>query len=212
VLSVLLRLTDSHYLFGIFRPLCCLFFFDLRVLITSLVSFGHCVVCSSSTYGFSLPLWYLSAIVLSVLLRLTDSHYLFGIFRSLCCLFFFDLRILLTSLVSFGHCVVCYSSTYGFSLALWYLSAIVLSVLLRLTDSHYLFGIFRSLCCLFFFDLRILLTSLVSFGHCVVCSSSTYGFSLPLWYLSAIVLSVLLRLTDSHYLFRIFILFLNNLH
>jgi hypothetical protein len=30
VLSVLLGLTDSDYPFGIFWPLCCLFFFDLR--------------------------------------------------------------------------------------------------------------------------------------------------------------------------------------
>ena len=30
-------------------------------------SFGHCVVCSSSIYGFWLPLWYLLPIVLSVL-------------------------------------------------------------------------------------------------------------------------------------------------
>jgi hypothetical protein len=41
-----------------------------------LVSFGHCVVCSSSIYGFWLPLWYLLAIVLSVLLRYTDYNYL----------------------------------------------------------------------------------------------------------------------------------------
>jgi preprotein translocase subunit SecG len=163
-------------LFGIFWPLCCMFFFDVRILITlwyllaiglsvllrhtnsdySLVSFGHCVVCSSSTYGFWL---------------------LFGIFWPLCCLFFFDIRILIT---------------------LWYLLAIVLSVLLRRTDSDY---------------------SLVSFGHCVVCSSSTYGFWLlfgifwplyflffldiriliTLWYLLAIVLSALLRHTDSDY-------------
>ena len=204
VLSVLLRYTDSDYLFGIFWPLCCLFFFDIRILITSLVSFGHCVVCSSSIYGFWLPLWYLLAIVLSVLLRYTDSDYLFGIFWPLCCLFFFDVRILITSLVSFGHCVVCSSSMYGFWLPLWYLLAIVLSVLLRYTDSDYLFGIFWPLCCLFFFDIRILITSLVSFGHCVVCSSSMYGFWLPLWYLLAIVLSVLLRYTDSDYLFGIF--------
>jgi hypothetical protein len=162
------------YLF--FWPLCCLFFFDIRILITlwyilaivlsvlfrhtdsdySLVSFGHCVFCSSSTYGFWL---------------------LFGIFWPLCCMFFFDVRILIT---------------------LWYLLAIVLSVLLRHTNSDY---------------------SLVSFGHCVVCSSSTYGFWLlfgifwplyflffldiriliTLWYLLAIVLSALLRHTDSDY-------------
>ena len=246
VLSVLLRFTDSHYPFGIFWPLCCLFLLDLRILITPLVSFGHCVVCSSSIYGFSLPLWYLLSIVLSVLLRFTGSHYPFGIFCplcclffldlrilitpfgifwSLCCLFFLDLRILITPLVSFVHCVVCSSQIYGFSLSLWYLLSIVLSVLLRFTDSHYPFGIFLSLCCLFFLDLRILITPLVSFGHCVVCSSSIYGFSLPLWYLLSIVLSVLLRFkgfslplwyllsivlsvllrfTDSHYLFGIF--------
>ena len=52
VLSVLLPFTDSDYPFGIIWPLCCLFFFDLRLLITPLVSFGHCVVCSTSIYGF----------------------------------------------------------------------------------------------------------------------------------------------------------------
>jgi hypothetical protein len=35
-----------------FWPLCCMFFFYSRILITPLVSFGHCVVCSSSIYGF----------------------------------------------------------------------------------------------------------------------------------------------------------------
>ena len=204
VFSVLLRFTDSHYPFGIFCPLCCLFFFDLRILITPLVSFGHCVVCSSQIYGFSLPLWYLLSIVLSVLLRFTGSHYPFGIFCPLCCLFFLDLRILITPMVSFVHCVFCSSQIYGFSLPLWYLLSIVLSVLLRFTDSHYPFGIFCPLCCLFFFDLRILITPLVSFGHCVVCSSQIYGFSLPLWYLLSIVLSVLLRFTGSHYPFGIF--------
>jgi hypothetical protein len=76
VLSVL-RFTAFDYPFGIFWSLCCLPFFDLRLLITPLVSFGHCVVCSSSIYGFWLPLWYL---------------------WSLCCLSFFDLRLLITPL------------------------------------------------------------------------------------------------------------------
>jgi hypothetical protein len=112
--------------------------FGIRMLITSLVSFDHCVVCSSSVYGFWLPLWYLLAIVLSVLLQYTDSDYLFGIFWPLCCLFFFDIQILITLLVSFGRCVVCSSSVYGFWLPLWYLLAVVLSVLLRYTDSDYI--------------------------------------------------------------------------
>ena len=112
VLSVLLWFTDSDYLFGIFWPLCCLFIFDLQILITSLVSFGHCVGCSSLTYRFWLPLWYLLAIALAVLLRFTDSDYPFGIFWPLCCLFFFDLQILIIPLVS------SYSSSYIFCIFL----------------------------------------------------------------------------------------------
>ena len=204
VLSVLPRLTACDYLFGIFWSLCCLSFLDLRLVITSLVSFGHCVVCPSSTYGLWLPLWYLLVIMLSVLPRLTACDYLFGVFWSLCCLSFLDLRLVITSLVSFGHCVVCPSSTYGLWLPLWCLLIIVLSVLPRLTACDYLFGIFWSLCCLSFLDLRLVITSLVSFGHCVVCPSSTYGLWLPLWYLLVIVLSVLPRLTACDYLFGIF--------
>jgi hypothetical protein len=61
--------------------LCCVSFFDLQILITPLVSFGHCVVCPSLIYRFWLPLWYLLAIVLCVLLWFTDSDYPFGIFK-----------------------------------------------------------------------------------------------------------------------------------
>jgi hypothetical protein len=196
-----------------FWPLCCLSFLELHHLITPLVSsnssFGHCVSCPS-IYRFWLPLWYLQTlllgIVLSVFLRFTDSDYLFGIFKlffwPLCCLSFFDLRILITSLVSsnssFGHCVSC-PSIYRFWLPLWYLQtlllATVLFVVLRFTDSGYPFGIFKlffwPLCCLSFFDLRILVTPLISsnspFGHCVVCRSSIYGFWLPLWYLQTLL-------------------------
>ena len=45
-----------------FWPLCCLFFFDLRILISSLwylQTFEQCVVGPSLMYGFWLPLWYL---------------------------------------------------------------------------------------------------------------------------------------------------------
>ena len=59
-----LRLEDSDYSFGIFWPLCCLSF-DLRILITHLVSYGLCVVCPS-TYGFWLLLWYLQTLLASV--------------------------------------------------------------------------------------------------------------------------------------------------
>ena len=46
VLSVLLRFTDSDYPFGIFWPLCWLFFFDIRILIPPLGS-------SNSSYPIS---------------------------------------------------------------------------------------------------------------------------------------------------------------
>ena len=204
VLSVLVWFTASDYLFGIFWPLYCLSLFDLQLLITSLVSFGHCVVCPCLIYSFWLPLWYLLAIVLSVLVWFTASDYLFGIFWPLCCLSLFDLQLLITSLVSFGHCVVCPCLIYSFWLPLWYLLAIVLSVLVWFTASDYLFGIFWPLYCLSLFDLQLLITSLVSFGHCVVCPCLIYSFWLPLWYLLAIVLSVLVWFTASDYLFGIF--------
>ena len=172
----------------------CLSFY-LRLLITPLVSCGHCIVCPS-IYDFWLPLWYLVAIVLSVLL-FTTSDYHFGILWPLYCLSFY-LRLLITTLVSCGHCIVC-PSIYGFWLPLWYLVAIVLSVLL-FTASDYHFGILWPLYCLSF-SLRLLITHLVSGSHCIVCPS-IYGFWLPLWYLMAIVLSVLL-FTASGYLFGI---------
>jgi hypothetical protein len=204
--------TTSYYPFGIFWSLCCLsliyhfllplwyllatvlYVLDLPLLITPLVSVGHCVVCPwfttsyypfgicwplcclSLIYHFLLPLWYLLAIVLSVL----------------------DLPLLITPLVSFGHCIIvcpwfttsyypfgicwplcCLSLIYHFLLPLWYLLAIVLSVL----------------------DLPLLITPLVSVGHCIVCPwfttsyypfgifwplyclSLIYHFLLPLWYL-----------------------------
>ena len=91
MLSVLLRLTDSDCPYDIYWQLCWLTFFDLRILIVPMVSIGHCIVCPSSIYGFWLPLWYLLVIVLSVLLRFTDSDWPYGICWPLYCLSFFDL-------------------------------------------------------------------------------------------------------------------------
>ena len=134
VLSVL-PFTDSDCTFGILWPLCCLSF-HLRILFAP-------VVCPS-IYGFWLHLWFLVAIVLSVL-PFTDSDCTcclsfhlrilitdFGILWPLCCLSV-HLRILIAPLVSCGHCAVC-PSIYGIWWHLWYLVAIVLSVL-PFTDS-----------------------------------------------------------------------------
>jgi hypothetical protein len=160
VSSALLRSTDFDYPFGILWPLCRLLFIDIQILITPLVYFGYCFVCSSSIYRWWLPLWYTLAIVSSALLRYTDSDYPFGILWPLCRLLFFDIQMMITPLVSFSHCVVCSSSIYRFSLPLLYLVAIVSSALLRYTDSDYHFGIFWPLCRLLFFDIQILITPL----------------------------------------------------
>jgi hypothetical protein len=168
VSSILLRFMPSDYLFGIFWPLYRLSYFDLCLLITPLVSFGHYIVCPTLICAFWLPLWYLLASVSSVLLWFMPSDY---------------------PSVSCGHCIVCPTSIDAFWLPLWYHLAIVSSVLLRLMASDYLFGIFWPLYRLSYFNLCLLITSLVSCGHCIVCPTSINAFWLSLWYLLAIVSS-----------------------
>jgi hypothetical protein len=126
------------------------------------------------------------------------SDYPFGILWPLCCLSF-NICLLITPLVSCGHCVVC-PSIYAFWLLLWYLVAIVLSVLQYML-SDYPFGTLWPLCCLSF-NICLLINPLVSCGHCVACPS-IYAFWYPLWYLVAIVLSVL-QYMPSDYPFGIF--------
>jgi hypothetical protein len=42
----------SDYPFGIIWPLYRLSYFDLCLLITPLISFGHCIVCPTLIYAF----------------------------------------------------------------------------------------------------------------------------------------------------------------
>ena len=204
VSSVLLRLMPFDYPFGIFWPLYRLSYFDLCLLITTLVSLGHCIVCPTAIYVFWWPICYMLAIVSSVLLRFMPSDYLFGIFWPLYCLSYFNLCLLVTPLVSVGHCIVCRTLMYVFWLPLCYMLAIGSSILLRSMPSDYLFGIFWPLYRLSYFDLCLLITPLVSFDHCIVCPTSIYAFWLPLWYLLAIVSSVLLWFMPYDYPFGIF--------
>jgi hypothetical protein len=48
---------------------CCVCFID-RCLSFCTFSFGHCVVCSSSIYGFWLPLWYLQTLLIFIICSL----------------------------------------------------------------------------------------------------------------------------------------------
>ena len=155
VLSELRLCTASDYFFGIFWSLYCPYCVYLRLLVTSLVYFGHCIVRTSSIYGLWLLLWYILVIVLSV----------FRLFT-----------LLITPLVYFILCIVRTPSIYGFWLLLWYILVIVLSVLRLFTASDKAFGIFWSLYCPYSVYLRLLITSLVYFVHCIVRTSSIYGF------------------------------------
>jgi hypothetical protein len=244
ILSVCRLFASSDYPFNIFWSLYSPYFVYIRLLITSLAYFGHCIVGTSSINGFWLPIWYIVVIVLSVLRLFTASDYSFGILWSLYCLYSVYLRfwlliwyilslycpyfvylwLLITSLV---YLVIALSvlrqftaSDYFFGI-FWSLycpcvgnlrlliTSLVyfdycISVLRLFTDSDYYFGIFWSLYCLYFVYLRLLITALVYFGHCIVYTSSIYGFWLLLWYLLVIVLSVRRLFTASDYPFGIF--------
>ena len=197
VSSVHLRLMPSDYPFGILWPLYRLSYFDLCLLITPLVSFGHCIVCPTSIHAFWLPLWYLLTIVSSVILWFMPSDYHIGICWPLYRLSYFNVCLLITPLLYVGHCIVCPSLICAFWLPLLYMLAIVSSVLLQLMPSDYPFVICWPLYRLSYFDLCLLITHLVSFGHCIVCPTLIYAFWLPHWYLLAIVSSVLLQCMSS---------------
>ena len=256
ILYVLLPITASDYIFGIFSfflfswSLYCTSFSQLQLLITSLISFcslGHYIVRPSPNYSFWLHLWYLFVllvIILYVLLPITASDYIFDIFSfflfswSLYCTSFSQLRLLITSLISFrsfcslGHYIVRPSPNYSFWLHLWYLFVlfvllvIIWYVLRPITASDYIFDIFSfflfswSLYCTSFSQLQLLITSLISFrsfcslGHYIVRPSPNYSFWLHLWYLFVlfvllvIIWYVLRPITASDYIFDIFSFFL----
>ena len=77
-------------------------------------SFDHCVVWSSSNYGFRLSLWYLHTL-LTCWLIFTFCPF------------------------SFDHCVVWSSSNYGFRLSLWYLHTLLTCWLIFTMEAFYFY-------------------------------------------------------------------------
>ena len=148
------------------------------LLITSLVSFGHFIVCPSSIYRFDYLL-----VSFGHCNFCPSSIYRFDhpfcIFWPLYFLSIFNWPFWLPLCYHFGHSVVCPSSIYHFD---------------------YPFGFFWPICCLSIFDLPFwlplwyllvivlsvhlqctaLITPLVSFSHCIVCPSSIYRLITPL--------------------------------
>ena len=180
-----------------FWPLHCLSF-DSQLLITLLVSCGHCIDCPL-IYVFWLPYWYLVAIALSVL-WFTASDYPIGIVWPLYWLSF-DSQLLITLLVSCGHCIDC-PLIYVFWLPYWYLHTFGHSIECPLIYSFWLpywylhtFG--HCIDCLLIYVFWLPYWYLHTFGHCIVCPL-IHSFWLPYWYLVAIVLTVL-WFTSSDY-------------
>ena len=160
VLSVLRLFTASDYSFDIFLSLYCPYLVYLRLLITSLVYFVHCIVRTtsmvyfshfivrtSSIYGFWWHFWYILVIVLTVRRLFTASDYFFGIFYPLYWPYFVYLQLLITPLVYFDHCIIRTSSIYGSWLLLWYIFGHCIVVLRLFTAYDNSFGIFWSLYC-----------------------------------------------------------------
>jgi hypothetical protein len=174
VLFVLLWFMTSDCPFGVYLLLYYLFFFGLRHLIAPLVSFCCCIICSSLVYGIWLPRWCLSVIVLVVLFWFMTSDCPFGVFLLLYYLFFFCLCHLIAPLVSFCCCIICSSLIYWIWLPLWCLFIILLFVLLWFTAYDCHFGVFLLMYYVFFFALWHLIALLVSFCHCIICSSLVY--------------------------------------
>jgi hypothetical protein len=89
---------------------------------------------------------------------------------------------------SFGHCVVCSSSIYGLQWVSSSVSKLLLAiqcVFIPVTYVQLLFHKYLSFIALN--QCKSLSFCTFSFGHCVVCSSSIYGFWLPLWYLQTLL-------------------------
>ena len=91
-----------------FWPLCCLFFFDMRILVTSL--------------------WYLQTLL--VLLSF--------FFWPLCCLFFFDIRILITPLPGIFKLFLHYLGTVNFNKHIVYLINIYIKLTTFCNSQTYL--------------------------------------------------------------------------
>jgi hypothetical protein len=134
-------------------------------------------------YSFWLCLWYLLAIVLTVLLWYTASGYAFGIFWPLYWLSSFHLQLLIImqwskyaegiteAYIKDGQSIQWPKDTKGITRSC-----------ISKEDSQY------PLYWLSSFDIQLLVMPLVSFGHFIDCPPLIYSFWLCLWYLLAIVL------------------------
>jgi hypothetical protein len=133
-------------------------FFYLLFLITPVVSFGHCIVCT--IYSFWLLMWYLLAIVLSAWFTY-NGH---------------KIPHELSEVVNRVDNTMATRYHRSNQLLLWYPVAILLSA--RFTTSDCSCGILWPLYCLH--DLQLLITPVVSCGHCIVCTIDSFWLLLSM--------------------------------
>jgi hypothetical protein len=138
----------SDYRFGILWPLYCLSSCNLWLLITALVSCGHCIVSPAVVYGFWFPLWYLVPIVLSLITARETIQWPQ------------DTKAEIRS-----HKLQLERQYNGHKIPKRKSEAI-----------NYGFGILWPLYCLSSCNLWLLITALVSCGHCIVSPAVVYGF------------------------------------
>jgi hypothetical protein len=134
-------------------------------LITSLVSFDHCIECPSLKYCFLLPLWYLLTIVYQ---RRTYNTMVKRYKRGN-----------KKQYIKEGHSIQWSKDT----------KEVIRNSTSKKDIQYNGQKIPKRMS---FFDVLFLITSFVSFDHCIVCPSLIYCFLLPLLYLLTIVLNVLL--------------------
>jgi hypothetical protein len=125
-------------------------------------SFGHCVVCSSSIYGFWLPLWYLQVLLP---LNCVDEVCVYT-YHSHNCVQSSRAHMYNYSHIQDQYMFHCWGKDFSI-ICMFCRSLFVL-----------LYFFFWPLCCLFIFDIRILIAPLV------FSNSSSYVRSLSVQYLN----------------------------
>ena len=155
---------SSDYPFVICRPLYCLSYFNVCLLITTLVSFGHCIICPTSMYAYWLPLCYMLAIVSSVLLQCMPSDYPFVICWPLYRLSYFNAWVFFWTFffwplycLSFDIQLFVYYFVNYCMFFVPFLLAIVLSILRYTAFVYYFLKL-----------LHVFWWGPFSFGHCIV--------------------------------------------
>jgi hypothetical protein len=154
------------------------------------------VLCPSSIYSFDIYKLFVYLQINAINNFGNNTVQCFVGLYLFCCLFFFllfflDVQLLITPwylqslfynlMLSFSSFSFCYCSLKDLSFWLPYWYPQFVRAMLSTINKGFI-TIYKLITCSY----RLRCT--FSFGHCVVCSSSIYGFWLPLWYLQTLLI------------------------